>query len=1036
MAQVLKGSVSTPAISFAHSDGSGTSNNYLKLDWTAKQSGNKSTITWTLYYGGNLLSGSNGPQRTRISQCLLSIRSVSGGGTISKTYSTSSPLAILPYDTTRAFTWATLNTTTSYTGSFTVTHDNGVGKFTLQLHANIYNHGTAGWGGGNATSSSVTFELPTTTTACTAPTSVTLTDAVILPDGSFSVAWSGAKAGTNNTISGYRIYYTVTSGGTAPTTSSTYVAVNSTATSGNTTITLSNALRGYIVKCAVRTIGSAGSSYWSGLKQASGTVTINQLPAPPTLNQSDQTILSTSSGVSVTATAGVDPDGQTVEVWYKTSSTGTLAKYTTNPSIINPSAGDSATWYFYTKDSLDEYSQPTEITIIKNLKPVLTAGTYTTDTYKIQNSTGASGNYNKGYAYGITPTLTCNKTCTLQITRQYYVGNTTSSISNWNSGDPLEFEVNEAGSVTLNKYILYDQIENLNSQTAAFNWRLKIEVIRDLETSNIIYFPSATTYYMIAPFMKTTNIYNQFSDSNVTGSNSNQVYRQLRVKFPTDTSIDSTTYTVSAGNSITGISHATSVANDYTRIDITLPEDIASATQIVCTISAQTIASADIVRTKTLSSVQETQVPSLSSSPIYPELIKPFSTSGITAISIADPFDGDSYSTYNILNLNSIKVIIAPTQDSSDSYEIVSTVSGAQWTKSNDVFVKNFNNTDFYDFSNPWSLSYDGVKTYFARIQITNVFGQIFYSPWTEARKFDFVENLNSVTMGQFFWATSSTGTFNNLDSGNLGRLWEGMYLRIQPTINYWTKGTITVNLFNNNNVLIETKTIDAPGATNRTAVDTSTSFIVGPLGTFASTTGQSYTISAQLNNTTTATTSSVTHNVGRLTTADYSLVSASVSKPDGSSHYYIDYNIAGSDSGIDSTLSSTYTVGRYLEIGATSSINIGVASPTGRVDTELTAWDVQQVNILTSVAVNTKPNSNVNVSYTLTKLSRSPAVTVYSLAPTIAYRQNQIGINTSVSSADNDAAVIVQAASNHNLIKLKGASNIIYIDLENGRIY
>ena len=46
-------------------------------------------------------------------------------------------------------------------------------------------------------------------TACTAPTSITMTPKYVVPGASFTISWSGAKAGTNNPISFYRVSYKI-----------------------------------------------------------------------------------------------------------------------------------------------------------------------------------------------------------------------------------------------------------------------------------------------------------------------------------------------------------------------------------------------------------------------------------------------------------------------------------------------------------------------------------------------------------------------------------------------------------------------------------------------------------------------------------------------------------------------------------------------------------------------------------------------------------------------------------------------------------
>jgi len=148
--------------------------------------------------------------------------------------------------------------------------------------------------------------LPVTTTACGAPTSVTASG-IVTPSGSFTVSWSGATAGTGNAITGYYVYWRVSSGGSAPTTS-TYTGVSAKLNSNisSYSVSLSSATRGYKVVCGVVTVGTV-SGFNSGIKTG-GSVTINSLPTAPTLNKSSQTIASGSTGVTVTATKGTDVD--------------------------------------------------------------------------------------------------------------------------------------------------------------------------------------------------------------------------------------------------------------------------------------------------------------------------------------------------------------------------------------------------------------------------------------------------------------------------------------------------------------------------------------------------------------------------------------------------------------------------------------------------------------------------------------------------------------------------------------------------------
>lgn len=62
--------------------------------------------------------------------------------------------------------------------------------------------------------SSAYATLSMTSTACTAPTSITVSNASPGPMMTVSVSWSGAKAGTNNPITGYNLYKASSASGT------------------------------------------------------------------------------------------------------------------------------------------------------------------------------------------------------------------------------------------------------------------------------------------------------------------------------------------------------------------------------------------------------------------------------------------------------------------------------------------------------------------------------------------------------------------------------------------------------------------------------------------------------------------------------------------------------------------------------------------------------------------------------------------------------------------------------------------------------
>lgn len=277
-------------------------------------------------------------------------------------------------------------------GSCIITHDSdGAASFDVSADVSI---------GGWDADASKSFIVPTNVpyTACGAPTTVGASG-IVTPSGSFTISWSGATNGVSNNIKSYQVYWYITSGGTAPSTS-TYtgtkeVDVTDGATSGSYTVTLSNATRGHKVVCGVKALSSIGTAYDSGLKTG-GSVVINSLPSAPSVTVNKTIIPSSNGSVTFTVTAGSDNDtSQTRTLYYSTSASGSKTKFT---SPWSPTVSATTTYYFWTYDGLEYSSSSTSKTITKNTKPTVSIS--------VSGSTLQSVNKNASYSYVIAPSIT------------------------------------------------------------------------------------------------------------------------------------------------------------------------------------------------------------------------------------------------------------------------------------------------------------------------------------------------------------------------------------------------------------------------------------------------------------------------------------------------------------------------------------------------------------------------------------------------------------------------------------------------------
>lgn len=381
----------------------------------------------------------------------------------------------------------------------------------LVLPASNYAYGTG------TQSGSLTLTLPKQVTACGAPTTVTLernsgSGSIILPNETIKISWSGASSGTSNTIATYQVYYRITSDGSAPT-ASTYtgtknVDVTNGTTSGSTTITLSGATRGYTVVAGVITRGTAGSSYYSGIKTG-GNLKVNSLPGAPSVTPSATTVRSTGNDVSFTVTAGSDPDEQTRTLYYSRTSEGAKTEFT-SPVSLSISSGNNSV-YFYTYDGM-EYSSATAKTISINTKPVIESISTTKTELE-----GIKGSASIPLVRKASFSASLNKTVTSYT--WYFAQSSTPSIS-------ISTKTSFSTSTNLSNYN-FDAL----SITKGYYYKVGLIVSDAYESSDIVWetgsaqlpkYPSAATI---------TSIINTKSGMTIAGTKANQFEDGVTVKW-------------------------------------------------------------------------------------------------------------------------------------------------------------------------------------------------------------------------------------------------------------------------------------------------------------------------------------------------------------------------------------------------------------------------------------------------------------------------------------------------------------------------
>lgn len=362
-------------------------------------------------------------------------------------------------------------------------------------------------------------------TTCGAPTSVTRksSNSFVVPSGDFEVQWSGATSGTNNTINGYRVYWKI---GSAPSTSNYtgYQDVATTATSGSTKISLSNATRGSAVYVGVVTKGTAGSSYWSSIKTAS-IITVNSLPAAPSVTANKYTVPSTGGTVTFAVTAGSDSNSsQSLKKYVKKGSSGDWTEIT--GTTYTPTVTSTTTFYFSTYDGL-EYSSSISKTITVNTKPSVRTITITpTKLSGIPSNTG----------YSLVNNLSASCTTSKTVSSYEWYCSYASNTSVGTSG--TRFTTTTSNSLS-----------NFNMSTTtipkANYYRIGVRVYDGYEYSEVLWYTgdsggAATTYIYQLPalpgYASLSAIYNNPSaTSNIIGTTSTQFENGITIKWSNPT---------------------------------------------------------------------------------------------------------------------------------------------------------------------------------------------------------------------------------------------------------------------------------------------------------------------------------------------------------------------------------------------------------------------------------------------------------------------------------------------------------------------
>ena len=971
-----------------------------RLDWyVSKTSGLVSTVSYNIYIE---LTGA----RLRPYSCFIKLDNYNGG-----TVSTNS-ITVLPSGSYPGG-WEGYPTSGDLigSGSFTVEHNEyAKGGFSLRLHGGIWANTDYAVDSGYSSSS-----LPDLYSNCTPPSVVSSSSASVITPGSLSVNWSGAVSGTNNTIKNYTVYWLVSStSGQLPTTS--WYSGKETTSNSSYSITIPESYRGQYISVRVQ----SNATYNSPISSSSVSRSVNSLPSEPTTSGSVVVSSTTPSAMIEVSPGKANFGSSSTEVHYATSITGKKNKAGNSVSVPRGN-----TYYFWTWDGLEYSSSYSVATVTANIPPnikVALDGVPVTST----NSSYSEKNIIEAINFKISE---LNKSC-------YY------SLNIYNKDNILlktwknDVWITNETSVSLDARSI-----GLPSGEYYFSFSCR----DNLESGNTKRFPeTSASYYYIPPLptFSDDTTYNQFSDGNVPknvpGTNSTDFYQKLRFS---SSHYDSYLYDNGIFRLDTGSNETISYTVDKKKDSKTSPTkifyDITITSDLV---SGQTYDFFPTLQMAGLTSsalISRRRTPALDPTPSSGSILyikpftdgwnkaedKPATSSKKISISkgsfVGGTLDDSFYNYYNI-DKNSkwwkSEILI------SDNQKIDISTLPKKDSISGDYYERNFSitNSTFFD-KIPSDVSKTGTLTCALKNTITNRFGQTI-SKQSSIVTLDFNENPEIINISK---------TANNTDY-----LYEDGTLQLEYKYRTYSKNKISYSYLINRN--------DGNGVVTYGDIGTNDDLTPPVFGTgrllseivnikIGEITGSGpciFNIRFYDGNSTSYDTKfDISCERIRFVNPTISFEKATYNK-EGTNSYSVNCQYFISDYGYDLEQLNNKIFSIDKEILtlnlSTESMTPSTGDAVFHLDNEIVDFEIGRLTLTTTIIYN---------GQSITKISTSNDIIVYGITPTVAYRQNHLGINTST--LQDDSILTIAPTSGRKIIYLQkyGSTDTFKINLATGAL-
>lgn len=924
--------------------------------------------------------------------------------------------------------------TTIKTSSFNTTSTTLYVFFTATALIQLTDKGISGaW-----TSSYSDIEL--NYTACTAPTSITMTPKYAVPGASFTISWSGAKAGTNNSISSYRVSYKI--GDTASWTIASWTNYDGRAeeTSTSHTFTLSStASRGSTIYVRVETKGKNYNPSTLPSLHIAGSK-INYQPAKPSVSVSG-TIPSSGGTAKVTVTPGdLGEDDQTSYLFYNTTNSVSSATRFYSPANLQ-----DGTYYFWTMDGY-EYSPSESLTLTRNKKPTVSVSGASFESFIALGEEGKE-TYNSiergiGWAKSITPIIeTSLSKGTIKATVQMYRTNSApTSYTDWDSGSSYSIsQTISSTSTTLSKIDIQQAANkaykdaNLALQSTSLRWRLKIVYNDGIEDSSPYYYPveeidssdvKVDKYFRLPKAPSITTVYNQNENKDIAGTISGHIDQVVKLTFPTDESMDLKNTKIYATSKDTNydctiISKSQDSTTKKTSIVAQLPSSVPEGSFVL---TAELSDANSYLIKKAQKTLTKIAYPGLKSFKSTFLNVKPFSVTSdsLGSFSLGYPYiEGKDYGLGD-----TPKYELQYKLSSSTTWKKAPFGTTTSWSQSNDLLQSgNIPLNTIYDLSsNPLEInSYVGQYSIDIRLQVTNLYGTKFQSDITSVL-LDFSEPIKNLNITGIKWAeTAASASWT--DVGN-NKIQQGAYLQFSISFTRWTEDNLILSLYpiingeKQSSANLNIQASKYPGSTNQDGNKIKTTITYGPIGEIRDSTNWVWNLSANSDSVNTIVTSPT---VNTAVAPQYD-PQAIIKKAEYNNNTVVLNVELTNDDGNPKTFTLKYgTSSIALASSKSEKVYTLTASPDWGTD-----WTVKSVSV--DITDSLKASEKTCLFDSIITYPTSD-INIYNLSPTVAYRKNHLGINTA--QPDNDAILTIYPSSDCKIIRfVNGVGEEMELDL------